>query len=225
MQRNIDIGLGALSRELLTMAGYVEQAIEAATQGWQKRSAAKIQEVYAVEQKVNQSHLLVDDQSFKILALQQPMAADLRKIVAIIKINSDLERMADLTVNIANNTEYFLQSDPLFDLKDLSVMANEARMMVKEVLDAFIRTDQVKAREVLLRDDTVDALKRGIVDSTIATMKANPKTITQGLNLILMAKNLERIGDHATNIAEDVIFMASGEDVRHGSQNPSRGGK
>ncbi len=222
MQRNIDIGLGQLSRELLTMAGYVEHAIEAATQGWQKRSIAKIKEVYAVEQKVNQAHLLVDDQSFKLLALQQPMAADLRKIVAIIKINSDLERMADLTVNIANNTEYFLQGEPLFDLKDLSVMANETRLMVSEVLDAFIRTDQVKAREVLLRDDTVDGLKRGIVDSTIEVMKNDKAAITQGLNLILMAKNLERIGDHATNIAEDVIFMASGEDVRHGS---TKGGK
>ena len=219
MQRNIDIGLGQLSRQLLTMAGYVEQAIEAATQGWQKRSMAKIKEVYSVEQKVNQSHLQIDDYSLKLLALQQPMAADLRTIVAIIKINSDLERMADLTVNIANNTEYFLQGDPLFDLKELSVMADETRLMVREVLDAFIRTDQVKAREVLLRDDTVDALKRGIVDSTVERMKTTPNTITQGLNLILMAKNLERIGDHATNIAEDVIFMASGEDVRHGNDD------
>ena len=215
MHRQIDAGLSQLNRKLLTMAGHVERAIETATQAWRQRSQLKIKEVYAIEGIVNQAHIDVDASCVKLLALQQPLAADLRFIVAIIKINSDLERMVDLAVNIANNTEYYMKQPSSYPLDDLNFMADEVRVMVREVLDAFVRLDEKLARNVLRRDDAVDAKKRKIFTETQERMKTEPDTIPQGLNLILMAKNIERIGDHATNIAEDVIYMACGEDVRH----------
>ncbi len=197
------------------MAGLVEQAIECATQAWRQRSAAKIRDVYAIEMKVNQAHLEVDDACVKLLALQQPMAKDLRFIISIIKINTDLERMVDLAVNIANNCEYYLRTPPLFPIEDLNDMSDEVRVMVREALDAFVKLDEKLARGVLLRDDRVDAYKRKIFDDVLGFMKRDPGAVEQGLNVILIAKNLERVGDHATNVGEDVIFMSSGQDVRH----------
>ena len=214
-QRHIDAGLGQLNQKLLTMAGYVEQAVECATDAWRFRNISKIGDVYAIERRVNQAHLDVDAACVQLLALQQPMAADLRFIVSCIKINNDLERMVDLAVNIANNTEFYLQGAPVIHIEDLSQMADEVRVMVREVLDAFVKTDERLARRVLSRDDRVDAYKRKIVQDCLNEMKKQPTVIEQGMNLIFIAKNLERIGDHATNISEDVIFSASGQDIRH----------
>lgn len=218
MYRQIDIGLSELNKQLLTMAGYVEQAIETSTQAWKMRTMAKVRDIYAIEQKVNAAHLEVDDQCIKLIALQQPMAHDLRTLVSIIKINTDLERMVDLAVNIGQNTEYFLKSPPALDMTDLEKMSDEVRLIVREVLDAFVKGDSDMARTALLRDDTVDDFKREIFDRTKKRMMADPSIVEQGLNVILIAKNLERIGDHATNIAEDVIYIASGEDIRHAAK-------
>jgi phosphate transport system protein len=164
---------------------------------------------------VNRAHVEVDARCLQLLALQQPMAADLRLVVASIKINSDLERMTDLAVNIANNTEFYLKLPTQIKTDDLSHMSDEVKVMVREVLDAFVRTDETLARQVLQRDDKVDALKRKIVEDCMTTMKAGTLDVEQGVNVIFIAKNLERIGDHATNIAEDVIYAISGEDIRH----------
>lgn len=215
MIRHIDAGLSALNQKLLTMAGHVEQAVECSTEAWRFRNLSKAGDVYAIERRVNLAHLEVDAACVQLLALQQPMAADLRFIVSCIKINNDLERMVDLAVNIANNTEFYLQNPPLIQTEDLSQMADEVRVMVREVLDAFVKTDERLARRVLSRDDRVDAYKRKIVEDCLAGMKKDTNAIEQGMNLIFIAKNLERIGDHATNIAEDVIFSVSGQDIRH----------
>jgi len=215
MIRHIDAGLSQLNQKLLTMAGYVEAAVECATDAWRFRNVAKIADVYAIERRVNMAHLDVDAACVQLLALQQPMAADLRFIVSCIKINSDLERMVDLAVNIANNTEFYLRGPSVIHIEDLSQMADEVRVMVREVLDAFVKTDERLARRVLSRDDRVDAYKRKIVQDCLAAMKADTAVTEQGMNLIFIAKNLERIGDHATNISEDVIFSASGQDIRH----------
>ncbi len=215
IQRHIDAGLSQLNQKLLTMAGSVEQAVECATDAWRFRNISKIADVYAIERRVNQSHLDVDAACVQLLALQQPMAADLRFIVSCIKINNDLERMVDLAVNIANNTEFYLQGAAVIHIEDLSQMSDEVRVMVREVLDAFVKTDERMARRVLSRDDRVDAYKRKIVEDCLNEMKKDTKLIEQGMNLIFIAKNLERIGDHATNIAEDVIFSVSGQDIRH----------
>lgn len=215
MHRNLDTNLSHLHEQLLTMAGYVEQALECATAGWRLRNTTKIREVYAIETKVNESHISVDASCLQILALQHPLAADLRLVVSILKINTDLERMVDLAVNIGQNTEYYLKNESEIEVEDLSEMTDEVRVMVREVLDAFVKSDEGLANKVLERDDKVDSFKRKIWQDTTEYMKKNPSAIEQGLNVILIAKNLERIGDHATNIAEDVIFSMSGEDIRH----------
>lgn len=218
MQRQLDAGMSQLFRLLLSMAGHVEQAIEAATETWRRRNPSKAQEVIAIETRVNQANIEVDDACVKLLATQQPAARDLRLVVAILKINVDLERMVDLAVNITQNTDHYLVETPLFPpepLQDLSDMADEVRLMTREVLNAFVQSDDAGARKVLHRDDRVDAFKRKIVDDVLRLMQEKSEAVVQGLNVILIAKNLERIGDHATNIAEDIIFISSGEDVRH----------
>jgi phosphate transport system protein len=220
IHRHLDTGLSQLNEQLLTMAGHVEQAVDCATQAWRLRNLTKIQEVYAIEEKVNRAHLEVDARCLQLLALQQPMAADLRLVVASIKINNDLERMVDLAVNIAGNTEFYLKLPQQMNIEDLSQMSDEVKVMVREVLDAFVRVDEELARRVLARDDKVDSYKRKIVDDCLNLMKVDKLAIDQGVNVIFIAKNLERIGDHATNIAEDVIFSVSGEDVRHSGRTP-----
>jgi len=215
MPRNFDSGLQSLKEELVTMAGLVEKAIECATIALQKRDSHKLALVHEIEKKVNTAHKAVDESCLKLLALQQPMANDLRLIVAVIKINTDLERMGDQAVNIAHNSERYLKEPALKSLIDLPEMAEEARLMVREAIDAFVKKDAPLARVVLARDDKVDALKNKVFRDVLEIMKHEPAKIDPGLSLILIARNLERIGDHATNIAEDVIFVISAEDVRH----------
>lgn len=222
MHRNLDTGLSALHQQLLTMAGYVEQAVECATDAWRDRNVAKTKEVFAIEDKVNEAHIQVDAACLNLLALQQPLAKDLRLIVAVLKINTDLERMVDLAVNMVQNTEYYLKSAASVSTTDLSEMSDEVRVMVHEVLDAFVNNDDGLANSVLKRDDKVDEFKRKIFRDVVEYLKTNPAALEQGLNVILIAKNLERIGDHATNIAEDVIFSMSGEDIRHAGTKPGR---
>ena len=215
MERHFETSLRELKDQLVEMAGLVERAIESATQAIEKRDPAQIENVYEVEKHVNQCHIQVDSACLKLLALQQPLAKDLRLIFAIIKINTDLERMGDQAVNIAHNAEKYIQNRPLKPLVDLPIMFREVRLMVGEALNAFIRNDEPLARDVLLRDDQVDALKHKIFRKVLEYLRVDSTLLEQGLALILIARNLERIGDHATNIAEDVIFAITGEDVRH----------
>ncbi len=223
MTRHIDTGLSELHQKLVTMAGYVEQALECATAGWRDRNLLKVKEVYSIEEKVNESHIEVDGLCFKLLALQQPLAADLRLIISVIKINTDLERMVDLAVNIANNTEYYLKAPASVSIEDLSKMTDGVRIMLREVLDAFVHRNAELSNKVLERDDEVDGYKKKIFDQVMQHLRKHPNDLEQGINLILMAKNLERIGDHATNIAEDVIFSMSGEDIRHSGRTKTGG--
>jgi phosphate transport system protein len=215
MERHFDASLRSLKEQLVTMAGLVEKAIEHATLALERRDRDQLTLVHETEKKINEAHKAVDEACVKLLALQQPLAADLRLIVATIKINTDLERMGDQAVNIAHNSARYIAAEPLKPLVDLPRMFTEARAMVRETLDSFVRTDADLARAVLRRDDIVDGLKNKIFRDVLEHLKTRPESIEQGLNLILIARNLERIGDHATNIAEDVIFAISGEDVRH----------
>jgi phosphate transport system protein len=215
MQRQLDSGLTELKQSLVAMAGYVERAIESAIQAWRARNVEKTAQVYQIEMKVNESHIAIDAACLKLLATQQPLAGDLRLILAVIKMNNDLERMVDQAVNIARNSEYYLKDSPLIQLIDLSKMADEVKVMVRQAIDAFVRSDEALAHDVLEMDDKVDAFKNKVFADVLEYVKQNPAAIEQGLNIILIARNLERIGDHATNIAEDVIFTISGRDVRH----------
>jgi phosphate transport system protein len=167
------------------------------------------------DEPVNDLHIEIDDRCFKLLALHQPMAADLRAIVAAVKINTDLERVGDLAVNIAEAGQRYLQHPPVKPLIDIPRMGEIAQVMLRDALDAFVRRDVGMAEAVLAEDDKLDALKTQIFRELLTYMLEDAGTIEAALDLILISRHLERIGDHATNVAEDVIFMVSARDVRH----------
>jgi phosphate transport system protein len=219
MQRHFDSSLKDLKAKLVGMAGQVEKAIEEATDALGTRNSDRLKKVFELEEQINLAHVQIDNDCVTLLALQQPLAADLRLIVSIIKINTDLERMGDQAVNISKNTERYLKGAPIKPLVDLPIMFKEVKLMVRETIDSFVKHDETLARAVLKRDDIVDELKNKIFRDVIEVIKKDPAAIEQGLNLILIARNLERIGDHATNISEDVIFAATGEDIRHSYQS------
>lgn len=208
------------------MAGFVEEAINYAIEAWKERDQTILAKVHVIEDKVNQLHKDVDAACLQLLATQQPMAFDLRFVMSIIKINTDLERMVDQAVNIARTCEYYLKYPELPEMNDLSCMSDDVRFMVREAIDSFVKSDNTLATNVLQCDDKVDNYKDKIFHDMIDHIKKKPKDTEQGLNVILIARNLERIGDHATNIAEDVIFTISGQDIRHsgGHKGPKRGG-
>jgi phosphate transport system protein len=167
------------------------------------------------EDRINHLEIEIDELAVRLLALQQPMARDLRFLTAAIKINTDLERMGDLAVNIVERAIALIQRPAVQPWVDIPQMARIVESMVRKSLDAFVRHEPELARSVLLTDDTVDRLRDSIIAELISFMQDNPVTIPQGLDLILVARHLERIADHATNIAEDTLFLVKGVDVRH----------
>ena len=217
MDRHFDTSLKELKQQLVGMAGHVEKAIDIAAEVLSRRDPKLIDEIFKAETEINQRHVSIDNASVTLLALQQPLAADLRLIVAVLKMNTDLERMGDQATNIAYALRELISRHTFKPPKDLLEMFNQAKFMVREALDAFVQQSPALAQDVLQRDDAVDALKSKIFNDTVKLMKADAAQIDDGLGIVLIARNLERIGDHATNIAEDVIFAISGEDVRHGS--------
>jgi len=167
------------------------------------------------DEPINQLHVEIDGLAFRLLALHQPMASDLRVIVAALKINSDLERVGDMAVNIAEAAHRYLALPPVKPLLDLPRMAEIAQAMLRDALDAFVKRDVDLAQSVLVRDDLLDNYKTQIFRELLTYMLQDPTKIEAGLELILISRHLERIGDHATNIAEDIIFVVSAKDVRH----------
>jgi phosphate transport system protein len=208
-------GLKDLKSLILKMGGHVEVAIEASVRAILERNASVFSQVFAHEEQINQAHVEVDDLCLRLLARQTPLARDLRLILGVIKINTDLERMGDQAVNIAYNGTHVVEGAPLQMSVDLKLMSDRVRSMVRDALDAFVRGDVPLARQVLLRDDEVDQMKRSLLQELKGTLRREPECCEEALALILIGRNLERLGDHATNIAEDVIFVTSGEDVRH----------
>ena len=213
--RHFQEELEALKERLLAMGGLAEERVRVAVQAVVEREAEVLQAVVTGDEPVNDLHIEVDDRCFKLLALHQPMAADLRTIVAAVKINTDLERVGDLAVNVAEAGKRYVQHAPVKPLIDIPRMGDIAQLMLRDALDAFVRRDVALAEAVLVRDDDLDALKTQIFRELLTYMLQDPATIEPALDLILVSRHLERIGDHATNIAEDVIFMVSARDVRH----------
>jgi phosphate transport system protein len=197
------------------MGALVEERVHLAVQALIERRLETAEEVARGDQEVNDLQIEIDDRCLKLLALQQPMATDLRLITAAMKINADLERIGDQAVNIAENAVKILAHPPLKPLIDIPRMAEMAEAMTRDSLDAFVRRDAALARKVLARDDEVDQLKDTVFRVLLTYMMADPGTIERALALILVSRNLERIADHATNIAEDVIFVVEARDVRH----------
>ena len=207
--------LEQLKTRLLEMGGLAEDRVRLAVRALVERDFAIVEKVLVSDEAINQLHIEIDDRCFKLLALHQPMAVDLRAIVSAVKINTDLERVGDLAINIAEAVARYLQHPPVKELIDIPRMAVIAQGMLRDALDAFVRRDMALAQAVLDRDDELDALKTQVFRDLLDHMLRDPATIEPGLDLILISRHLERIGDHATNIAEDVIFMVSARDVRH----------
>jgi phosphate transport system protein len=218
MERHVDSKLDELKKLILTMGGAVEKALDEAIQALISRDVSRFKLVHEIETRINQDHIKVDNQCIAFLAQQGPVAKDLRLIVSLIKINTDLERMGDQSVNIAHTGKDYLSRVPIKELSDIEQMSVIARRLVKESLDCFVHEDAERAQKILLMDDEVDHLKQKVFQDLLAYIKIHPENVDGALDLILIARNLERMGDHATNIAEDVIFVKTGKDVRHGGR-------
>ena len=213
--RHFQSELEQLKTRILAMGGLAEEEVRIAIKGLVERDVALIDQALVGDEPVNALHIEIDSRCFTLLALYQPMAADLRAIVAAVKINTDLERVGDLAINIAEAARLYVAHPPVKKLIDIPRMASIAQSMLRDALDAFVRRDTELAQRVLNEDDALDALKTQIFRELLTYMLADPATIEPALDLILVSRHLERIGDHATNVAEDVIFMVSARDVRH----------
>jgi phosphate transport system protein len=213
--RHFQDELEQLKTRLLEMGGLAEERVRRAVKGLVDRDHQLIDSVLSGDEPLNALHIEIDNRCFTLLALYQPMAADLRTIVAAVKINTDLERVGDLAVNIAEAARRYTSHSPVKKLIDIPRMATIAQTMLRDALDAFVRRDVELAQMVLNEDDRLDSLKTQIFRELLTYMLQDPVTIEPALDLILVSRHLERIGDHATNIAEDVIFIVSARDVRH----------
>ena len=207
--------LEALKQNLLKMAALVEEGIRDAIQSLVKRDSELAQKTFEGEDRINKLEITIEDMCLKLLALRQPMAADLRFITAAMKIITDLERMGDQAVNIAERSIVLMQEPQLKPYIDIPRMAEIAQSMVKDVLDAFVNRDSKLARSVCERDDLVDGLNDQVFRELLTYMISDPKTITRAVHLMIVCRCLERIADHATNIAEDVIFMVDALVIKH----------
>ena len=213
--RHFEEELRELKSKLLEMSGLVESAIFRSVAALTTLDRELAQSVLYNEEKINLMEIEIDDAATRLLALHQPMASDLRFLTAAIKINNDLERMGDLAVKIAERALSLMEQPPVKPEIDIPQVARLAESMVRRSLDAFVKRDSELARSVLTGDDEVDNLRSLIYDELIHNMKADPETIPQCVNLMSVVRSLERIADHSTNIAEDVLYLIEGIDVRH----------
>jgi len=214
-RHHFEAELQTLRKQLLTMGGLVEERVHRAVHSLVHRREEDAQRIIATDKEINDLQMEIDDRCLKLLATQTPLAVDLRLITSAMKINADLERVGDQAVNIAESVLVLIPQPPLKPLIDIPRMAEIAEKMIRDALDAFVKRDAGLARDVLRRDDEVDNLKDQVFRELLTYMMADPGTIQRALSLILISRNLERIADHATNIAEDVIFIAEAKDVRH----------
>jgi phosphate transport system protein len=215
--RQFSVELDELHEKVLQMGGMVESAIHRSVRALVERDAEQARQVLREEGRINQMEIEIDNLTTRLFALRQPMAKDLRFLTAAMKINTDLERMGDLAVNIAQRALSLIAQPPVKPLIDIPKMAQLVETMLLRSLDAFVKGDAEVATSVLLSDDEVDALRDSVYQELVSYMQKDPTTVPPAVDLIFVARNLERIADHATNIAEDVVFLVKGVDVRHHS--------
>jgi phosphate transport system protein len=215
MLRHFEEELDNLRSRLLEMSGLVEDSVYHSVQSLIEKDEEAAQQVIQNEAKINRMEIEIDELATSLLARVQPMATDLRFITAAIKINNDLERMGDISVNIVRRT-LALMRDPLpKELVDIPHMATLAQSMIRKSLDAFVKRDAELARSILTSDDAIDQLRDSIYEQLISLMEEDSSSVRQCIHLMFVARALERLADHATNIAEDVLFLVEGVEVRH----------
>jgi phosphate transport system protein len=216
--RQFTVELEELNQKLLQMGGLVASAIQLAVRSLNEQSRELAEEVIRNEPNVNRMELEIDGLATRLLALRQPVARDLRLLTAALKINTDLERMGDLAMHIAERSLTLMNHPPLKLETDIPKIAPLVQSMVLKCLDAFVRGDADLAYSVLLSDDEVDLLRDTVHAELLDIMQRDPTMLPAAIDLLFIARNLERIGDHATNIAEDIVFLVKGIDVRHHAQ-------
>ncbi len=218
MERHFEHELDRVRQRLLAMGGRVEEMIGKANDALTTRAQTLCSEVVDEDTEIDRLELEIDEACYSIMVRHQPAAGDLRFLIAVMKIVTDLERIGDSAVNICQSIERLNQEPPLKPYIDLPRMSELVVRMVRESLDAFVRRDSAQATAVTQADDEVDSLYRQLFRELLTFMIEDPQTVTRALHLLLIARNLERIADHATNIAEDVIYYVEGRDVRHPTQ-------
>lgn len=207
--------LELLKTKLLEMGALVEASIQRSITAVTQKDRAAAEEVFRNEQRINQIEIEIDDLAVNLLALNQPMATDLRLIVAALKINTDLERMGDLAANTAQRALSLMEGPVIKPMIDIPHISGLVQSMVRKALDSFVMRDMDLARSVLASDDAVDSLRTACYHELVSFMEKDPHNIVQALDLLAITRNLERIADHSTNIAEGVLFLVRGIDVRH----------
>jgi phosphate transport system protein len=215
MVRHFEEELENLRKHLLEMSGLVEDSVYCSIKSLIEKSEVAAQQVFHNEARINRLEIQVDELATSLLARVQPMATDLRFITAAIKINNDLERMGDISVNIVRRTLALMREPIPKELADIPLMATLAQSMIRKSLDAFVRKDAELARSILTSDDAIDQLRDSVYEQLISLMEQDPSSVRQCINLMFIGRALERLADHATNIAEDVLFLVEGVEVRH----------
>jgi phosphate transport system protein len=225
VERHFDQELELLKGQLLLMGGHTEAIIQKSVEALKRRDPRLAQVVIEDDQAIDRLEIDIEERCVGLLALRQPLAVDLRFITAALKISNDLERVGDHAVNIASCALRLAEVPPLKPLVDIPRMADLAAGMLRDALDAFVRRDAATARRLLMRDDEVDNLNRQIFRELLSFMMEDASTITRGMDLILVARNLERVADLATNVAEEVVFIAEARIIKHHVEEAPTGGR
>ncbi|HWV56491.1 MAG TPA: phosphate signaling complex protein PhoU [Longimicrobiales bacterium] len=222
-QRHFQEGLDDLKVRPVEMAGLAEEAVQLAVEALLTRDRAKADRAIELDSAIDDLELQVDDAAIQLLALQQPLARDLRFITMAMKISHEVERIGDHAVNIAQNVTFLLEAPPFPPLPEIEEMTRLARAMLRDALDAFIRGDSQLARDIGRRDDRVDDLHRNVFRILLMLMLEEPRRITAGMDMLLVSRNRERIADLATNIAEEVVYLVEGRTIKHGGDRRPAG--
>jgi len=220
MSAHLQRAISSLMRELIALSARVEESMRRAVQSLQERDIDMARLVEKEDEIIDAQEIDIEEECLKIFALHQPVAIDLRYLVAALKINNDLERIGDLAVNISQHVAYILANPTVINPIDFQEICAKVQAMVKQSLDALVNLDAEAARQVLAADDDVDRLNWHLHDQVVGEIKKNPDKADVWVEYIHIVRNLERIADHATNIAEDIIYLIKGEIVRH-SKNPT----
>ena len=215
--------LNELKSKVAQMAGHVEETILLSTKSLASKDTTSLDRVFEIEKQINEFHKTIDRNCFKLLARQSPVASDLRLIIVSTKMSVDLERMGDLACSISYCVKDYFEEQPLLIASEIPKMADLVRAMVRKCLDAFIKNDESMAHEVLAMDDTVDKYRDELGERIRNGIKSGKANVDASLHLYTIVRNLERLGDHATNIAEEVIFLISGQDIRHSKNEKKEG--
>ena len=215
MHRRFDEQIQRLNQQLLLMSGHAESIIRKAVEALMRRDPALADEVFADDRVIDRMEIDIEEACVQLLALQQPLASDLRLITSALKISNDLERIGDHAVNIAGCAKELVGKPPVRPLADLPELSDKATAMLRDALDAFVRRDPEAARLLVRRDDEVDALNRRMFAELMGRMIADPQQVDRSMTFVLVGRNLERIGDLATNIAEEVVFIAEARIIKH----------